>query len=827
MVNGRVERLRNKLLNSKNSLSVERAKLLTESMKKTEGEPVIIRWAKAIRHILEDISISIAPDELIVGNIAGKPPGAIFYPELSGFLLVPELDNLRKREVNPLFVTDEEISIIKEEIFPYWWNKNIASSTVKLFPREMVRVGSAPTTVLTEAAGITLEGIVKFTEKHAGLVKRGVARHGLDKKILGRAVKLFPKEVGNVGSMPAVFILTEFAGISHTTVNYPYLLSTGLREIIKEAEKRDGEFYEAVKIALEGIIKFADRCAELAEKLSKDASGNRKKELKEIAEVCRRVPAYPPRTFHEALQFVWFFQIALHQENYEQGISIGRIDQFLLPYYRKDVEEGGLDREMASELIQCLWIKTSEIIPALSSLFSQKFFGGLLTNQAVTVGGVDKDGRDATNELSCLILEATDELRLRQPNLIVRLSKKTTEDFRDKVSEVINRGGNVLSVFNDDIAIPALCKRSVSVEDARDYSVTGCVEPTSAGKTFGSTDATLFNIAICFELALNNGRSRVLKKQMGPKTGNPRNFKSVDDVISAFRKQVSHFVKRMADGSNFIEIAHQKMKPTPVMSVAIYGCFEAGRDVTSGAAKYNFTGVQVVGIADVADSLAAIEKFVFSEKSIKMREMLFLLAKNFDGAENMRLRLWGEAPKYGNDDEVADKYARLVARMYAGEVEKYKNPRGGKFVPGIYSIGTQVGFGEFVGALPSGRRAKEPLATGISPHHGCDVLGPTAAMKSVAKVESELFANGISYDMKINPKLSEVKVLSSLIKTYFELGGMHVMFNIIDRDTLIDAQLHPEKYQDLLVRVGGFSARFIDLGKEHQDEIIKRTEHNA
>ena len=813
MLSGRVERLKNKLLNSRNSLYVERAALLTESMKETEGEPSIIRWAKALNHILTNMSISISPDELIVGNIVGKPPGAIFYPELAGFLLVPELDDLRERKVNPFLITDEEISIIKKEIFPYWWDKTILSYAVKLFPRELVRIGSTPT-ILTEAVGIALEGIIKFTERYAWL------RKTILKTILSCAVKRFPRA-------PTIFILTEVAGISHATVNYPYLLSTGLNKIIKEAKNREGEFYEAVGIALEGIIKFAERHAELAEKLSKEEDGDRRKELKEIAEICRRIPAYPPRTFQEALQFIWFFQIALHQESYEQGISIGRMDQFLLPYYRKDAEEGKIDREKALELIQCLWVKTNEIVPAFNSLIGQKFFGGLLTNQAVTIGGVDKDGMDATNELSYLILEATDGLRLKQPNLIVRLSSRTLEDFRDKVSEVINGGGNILSVYNDDVAIQALCKKGVSVEDARDYSITGCVEPTSAGRTFGSTDAALLNIALCLELALNNGRSIILKQQMGPKTGNPRNFKSMDEVISALRRQVSHFVKLMADGSNSFEIAHQKIKPTPIMSVAIDGCFEAGKDVTSGSAKYNFTGVQVVGIADVADSLAAIDRFVFSEKSIKMDEMLSLLAKNFDGGENLRMMIWNRGPKYGNDDEHADKYARLIARIYAEEVARYENPRGGNFTPGIYSIGTQVGFGECVGALPSGRKAKEPLASGISPHQGCDRMGPTAAMKSVTKIESELFANGISYDMKMNPKSGEIKVLSSLIKTYFELGGMHVMFNMVDRDTLIDAQLNPEKYQNLLVRLGGFSARFIDLGREHQNEIIERTEHNA
>lgn len=771
-LNPRIKRLRERLLTSPNSLCIQRARLLTQSMKASEGGDMLIRQGKAIRHILENIPIKIFPDELIVGTMTSRPPGAIFYPELFGLWVMPEIDRLSKRKVNPFMVSKEDISILKEEVAPYWGDKTVYS--------------------------------------------------------FGRS--LFPKGTEAIVETVAFFILTEVAGISHATVNYPFLLSVGLSDLLKRTESHEGNFYEALSHALRGEIRLAERYAEQAERLAMEEEGERRGELLEIAEICRRVPALPPRNFHEALQFIWFFHLALHQENWGASISIGRMDQFLLPYFRRDLENGRIDYEKAVELIQCLWIKTSELVPIVDSSTTTRFFGGLPTYQAVTIGGVNREGEDATNELSHLILDATDRLRLKEPNLTARLHEGTPDNFREKVSEVIKRGGNILAVFNDEVTIPALCKREVSLEDARDYSITGCVEPTSAGRTFGSTDAALFNLPICLELALNNGRSGILRADIGLPTGDAREFKSMKEIVDAFRRQVAHFVKHMVDGSNCLEQVHQKVKPTPLMSIAIEGCLTTGEDVTLGSAKYNFTGVQAVGIADVADSLAALEKFVFRERRYKIDEFLQKLEMEVK-EEPFRLMLWNRGPKYGNDDDDADKYAKLIAKIFEEEVEKYENPRGGRFIPGIYSIGTQCGFGGFVSTLPSGRKARETLAVGISPHQGCDRRGPTATMKSVTKVKHELFANGVSLNMKINPKslAGEVgtKALSSLIQTYFEMGGMHVNFNAIDRETLLDAQNRPENYQDLLVRVGGFSARFVNLGKEHQDEIIARTEHYA
>lgn len=785
----RTEGLKRRLLNAKNSICIERARLVTESMRETEGQPMILRQAKALAHILENITLNIFPDELIVGTMTSEPPGAILFPEGVGLLMLAEPEAIRDRPVNPFQISDEELAIFNEEISPYWERRTIGAYASSYFPAQ--------------------------TDLIAGKF--------------------------------AFFILTELAGISHATIDYPSLLSVGFEEIAARASERIDEhdsgdredaevlskctFYKAAKLVSEAVVRFGQRYAGRARALAmSEVDERRRNELLMLAQICDRVPARPPRTFHEALQFIWFTQIALHQENYEQAISMGRMDQYLFPLYQKDVKQGDLDYEKAVELVQCLWIKTSELVPLFSSAVTT-FFGGLPTNQAVTIGGVDRAGKDATNELSYLFLDATHRIRVRQPNFLVRLHRDTPVEFRDRVSEVIAAGGGILAVVNDEAIIPALMRWGVSLEDTRDYAITGCVEPTSAGRTFGSTDAALFNLGICLELALTNGRSRILQEDIGVRSGDPLKFSSMDELLEAFREQVAYFVKHMVVGCNCLGIVNREIKPTPLLSVCIDGCFEAGRDITLGSSTYNFTGVQAVGIADVADSLAAMDQLVFSEGALTMDELLRALESNFEDEESLRQMLLYRAPKYGIDDDAADRYAQLVARVYSDEVERYANTRGGRFIPGIYPMNTHNGFGLFVGALPSGRLAQTSLVDGVSPGHGNDAKGPTAAMRSVAKIDHCPFANGVSYNMKFTPTAlvgeGGAKRLSALIKTYFDLGGMHVQFNVVDRETLLDAQRHPERHRDLLVRIAGFSAHFTELTREVQDEIIARTEHGS
>jgi formate C-acetyltransferase len=770
----RIERLRTRLLNRKPKVFVDRARFYTDAMKATEGEPMVIRQAKALKHVLENIPVVIFPDELIVGAMVKDPPSAILYPEGVGLRILPELEGIGKRKDNPLEISDEDVELIRNEIAPYWENRNLGAFAEKITPK------------------FCLE-----------LLYKG-----------------------------AFYVATEIAGISHFSADYPFLLEVGLEKIKEFAEKRIYEFenleltkpedieknlfYKAVAIVCDGVINFAKRYTAKAKELSEEAEGERKEELIKISEICERVPAKPPRNFWEALQFIWFIQIALHMESYEQGISMGRIDQYLYPYYKRDLDSGNLTFDKAVELVGCLWIKTNEIIPLFDELLTI-YFAGLPTNQAVTLGGVDVDGEDATNELTFVMLEATRRVALRQPNVHVRISEKTPKELLEKCAEIILSGKNTISLFNDSVIIDGWLNLGVPIEDARNYSTVGCVELSPGGKSYDSTDAALFNIAICLELALFNGETS-FGDRVGYEFGK---IESMDDILSSFKKQVENLVKCMIITCNCFEVANQVIKPTPLISVCNSN-LEIGRDITTGSAKYNFSGVQMVGLSDVADSFAAIDELVFRKRIISLQELLNALRSNFEGYEELRQILLNKAPKYGRD-ELANHYAKIVAEIFASEVMKYRNSRGGRYLPGIYSMSTHVGFGMLTGALPSGRKAGEPLSNGIAPKNARSL---TTAMRSVASIEQKKFMNGVSYVVNISPNIFRGREgkekFIALLRGYFELGGMNCHFNVVDASKLIEAQRNPEKYRDLVVRVAGFSAYFVDLTKEVQDEIIRR-----
>jgi formate C-acetyltransferase len=779
--------LKELLLKKKPMICVERAKYWTEAMKETEGEPMIIRNAKALERVLMNISVNIYPGELIVGTMVSDPPGAIVYPEGIGLrpVALSELETIESRPTNPFRISEDAIKVLKEEVFPYWWDKR----TIDAYAKEIM-----------------------------------------------------PKKVYDLQYRGAYFILTEIAGISHVAVNYPKLLSLGFEkyqelakekiaeyENLKSARPEDidkATFYKAAEMVSRAIISFAKRYSEKAKELADvEKDPRRREELIEIAEICGRVPAKPPRSFHEALQFIWLTQVALHQENYEQGISMGRIDQYLLPYYLEDLISKRIDESRALELVECFLIKHNELVPLFDSAVNA-YFAGLPTNPSITLGGLKPSGEDATNELTYLFLEAAKNVAMRDPNIHVRLHRNSPEKLVKRLAEVMLSGTNNVAIFNDEVIIKAWLRKGLQVEEARNYSTIGCVELAPFGNSFTSSDAALFNLAKCLELALNNGVDMVLLEKIGVETGDPGEFKSVEDVVEAFRAQLSHLVKAMVIGSNAYERANQVVKPTPLLSLCIEGPFEAGRDITLGSAKYNFTGVQAVGLADVADSLAAIEWAVFRERAVTMDELVEALKANFEGREELRQMLLNKAPKYGNDDDLADGYARLVAQMYSEEVEKYENVRGGRFIAGMYSMTTHIGFGWMTAALPSGRRASEPLSNGASPQSYSMTKGLTAAIMSVSKMDFTRYSNGAALTLTIDPKLfagpEGVATFASLLKSVIELGVMHTHFNVVDVDVLLEAQKNPEKYRHLVVRVAGYSAYFVDLPKDVQDEIIRR-----
>lgn len=775
--------LKNRILESTSDLYIERTRLYTESMKLTEGEPRIIRQAKALAHMLEGIPVRIIPNELIVGVITDKTRGAMIYPEAHGARIIPELESMKIRDNRRIEVSDEDLKIIQDEIEAYW----------------------------------------------------------ADKSMLAHAEKKTPEKIMETLLTGSTFLLTEVAGFGHLSINYPMLYSMGFdkfrtiaEERIQEYDKKSDSdsiskvhFYNATKIVADAIIRFAERYAEKAAILAKEEKDiQRKEELERIIQTCKWVPRNPPRNLQEAIQFIRFTHLALSIEAYDgQAISMGRIDQYLQPFYENDIKTGTINREKALELVEMLWIKTNEQIPVYDNMAGM-YFEGLLTTQAVTIGGIDQKGVDATNDMTYIILEATKNIGLPLPNVHIRIHRNSPPELLREVASTVASETNNIAMFNDEIIVKSWERQGIPKEEARNYATVGCVELAPFGTSFTSSDAALFNLAMCLELALNNGESRLLDMPLGLETGNPLEFTSMNDVIEAFRKQVSYLVGLMAEGSNCFEALNIELMPTPLLSLCVEDCFDAGQDITTGSARYNFTGVQGVGMADVADSLTAMDHLIFKEKKLSMNELMEAMNEGFEEQETLRQLLMHKAPKYGNDDKFADNYAQLVARIYSEEVEKHKNLRGGSFIPGMYSVTAHVPFGLFTGALPSGRLPSTPLSNGASPVVWAPMNGLTATLRSVASIDYTLYPNGTAFTLSLNPsfisKEDGVDAFVSLLDSYVELGGMHIQFNMIDPEILLEAQKTPEAYRNLIVRVAGYSAYYVDLGKEIQDEIIER-----
>lgn len=770
-------RLKDRFLHGERQVCIERARYLTESYRRTEGQPAALRQARALRHILNQMTIHIAPDELLVGGLTGKSPAAAVYPECAGQRILGELPTLETRQDNPFHISPEERREL-EEMLLYWHGK-------------------------------TLEDYAR---------------------------SVWPPQVADCYDKIAPFILTEIGGIAHQLLNHEKVLQLGLEKIVAEARRRRGsaageqaDFYEAVEEACIGVIEWAGRyAAEAGRQAQIEVDPQRKIELERITGVCQRVPAMPARTLQEALQTVLFVHYAAQMESYVSAISPGRIDQFLHPYYAADLAAGRLDRKAARELLECFYIKLSESLPLFDSDATVAFSG--LTAWANTViGGTDANGLDATNDLSYLALEAMERMRTPQPNFGVRLHANTPPEFRNRVCQAVAGGIGNLQIFNDEAVIGAMIEQNIPPAEARTYGIIGCVEPAVPGCSFTSSDAALFNMGLCLELALNDGCGRIVTEPIGPATGDPRSFASMDDVVEAYRRQVAYLVRLMIDGLEGLARVHAEHKPTPFVSAFTDDCLAQGKDVTAGGARYNFTGPQGVGTATVGDSLAAIDQLVFREKRVTMEELLRALDDDFEGQEPLRQLLINHAPKYGNDDDRADAWARLAAEIYCQEVGKYPSYRGGRYQPGLYSVTMHIVFGLLVGATPDGRHARTTLSPGVSPAHGRDQHGPTAALRSASKLNQRLVGNGLALNQRINPKglagPHGAGILDGLLGGYLALGGMQLQWEIVDRATLLAAQERPEEYRDLVVRVAGYSALFTDLSRAVQDEMINRMEH--
>lgn len=778
--------LNTRMRSVKPEICVERARLVTESYRMTEGEPYLLRRAKGLKYILEQMTIFIDEEELIVGNHASKPRSAPVFPEF-GLFDKEELDLMPLRKVDTLQISEEDKSYLLDEIFPYWENISTGNRSKYYFDKEVLDVLNSPYRVFNP---------LSRTRSGHGHYLPNI------RKVLENGFRYIEEETK-----------THLKNLDYCDVNY--------------AEKM--QFYNAVLIVIDGIRIFQNRFAELAAEMAEEEKNSRRKrELELIASNCRRVPYNPPRNYYEAVQCFWFVILIDYCSQNGSSISGGRIDQLLEPFYNSGIKKGELTRDEAGEILDALWVKHSDIIKA-GTFSSVKNNGGFSTANNIVVGGLNNKGENAVSDFTYLCLEAEEAVFNSEPNTSIRVSEKNPDEFLERVIEILvkNEGGK-MPFFNDELIIDALMRDGLTKEEALDYAIVGCVEPTGSGNTMGSTNAGFFNIAKCFELALFDGVCQMSGVQMGLKTGKPGDFHRIEDVIDAFRKQMEYFISMLVNSLNCTEKLIGEYGPHIYCSMLLDGCLESGLDCTRGGAKYNYIGIQGVGMADAGDSLTVIKEMVFDRQEITMAELLENLQRNFKGNEVLRQRIINHVPKYGNDIEEADSMAAMAGDMYCDLVKTKRTVRGGHFRPGLFCLSSNTPLGKQVCALPSGRLAGTPLADGgISPKHSMDKCGPTAAAKSVARLHHQNAINGVNYNLKFMPTIlktqEERQKLVDFIRTYFSLGGMHVQFNILTKEKLIDAQQNPEKHRNLVVRVAGYSAFFVELDKDIQDEIISRT----
>lgn len=849
----RVDRLRNQILDATPYVEAERVELVTEAYRESENLSSILRRAKVNEKLFNEFPVIIRDDELVVGSKTIHPRSTDIGVEFSFDWVEKEYETMGTRMADPFQIPKETAERL-HEAFKYWKGKTNSEYAESLMSPE------------------TLD-----------CINNGVFT------------------VGNY----------FYGGIGHVCVDYGKILKVGFRGILADTVAamqsldtsdpsyiQKEQFYNAVIITYNAAINFAHRYADKAAELASTCTDpQRKQELLTIASNCTRVPEYGATNFWEACQSFWFIQLMMQMESNGHSISPGRFDQYMYPYYEAD---NTISKDFAQELVDCIWVKLNDINKTRDEVSAQAF-AGYAVFQNLGVGGQNEEGLDATNEMSYMAMEASAHVRLPQPSFSIRVWQDTPDEFLYRACELARLGMGVPAMYNDEVIIPALVNRGVSLRDARNYCIIGCVEPQVPHKTDGWHDAAFFNVAKVLDITLHGGK--VGDKQLGPVTPDMTTWKNLDDLYAAFREQMKYFVFHLAEADNCVDYAHMRNCPLPFESAMVDDCIGRGKSCQEGGAIYNFTGPQAFGVADTGDSVYAIEKNVFEDGKITLEQLKDALDHNFGHDINEGLspaisgkareealaqgntaastsslteadvaaavakvlaqlgsgastdsiksavvsslsgsttapsgdyealrRLLDHTDSFGNDIDAVDFVARKCAQIYCQEVEKYKNPRGGQFQAGVYPVSANVLFGKDVNALPDGRLAKAPLADGVSPRQGKDVNGPTAATNSVAKLDHCIASNGTLYNMKFNPPAvagdQGLKNFAAVVRSYFDHKGMHVQFNVISRETLIEAQKHPEQHRDLVVRVAGYSAQFVTLAKEVQDDIISRTEQN-
>lgn len=774
-VSGRIKKLRQEMLDEPRYVSIEQAKIITEVYQANPDKSMPMKRALALAAALGKLEVVIEDGALIVGNRTAQSGAGVVFPEGGINWLEKEIDDLSTRPQDKFFVRPEDRAYFYDVLVPFWHGKTLEANINAELPKDVSM----------------LEVVGKLNQKdHAQ---------------------------------------------GHICPDVQKWLAKGPAGLLKEAEAQlaaapedKKEFYETVRIVLRATIRFIERYAALAARLAKDAVGTKKEDYLAIEKTCTALATAPASNYREAVQSLWFLFAILQMESNASSFSPGRADQYLYPYYKKDMENGSLTVEEALELTQAMFIKFNQIV-YLRNTKGAEFFAGFPIGFNIALGGQKADGTEAVNELSYLFLRAQETVKLRQPNLSARVFKGSSDTYLRRVAEVIGVGTGMPQLFNDEGIIPAMLAAGYQEADAVNYAVVGCVEISTHGNALGFSDAAMFNMVKALELTLNDGVCMQTGKQLGLKLGTLEDFKTFEALEQAYAAQLRYFIEKMTVGLEIVERFHKECMPTAFLSSVVDDCLQNGLDVTAGGARYNLSGIQVIQIANLADSMAAIKELVYDKKEVSASELMAALRENYPD-EALRQKMLTHAPKYGNDVAWVDELGNQWVEFFLNEIHRYQNYRGGEYTLGLYTVSAHVPMGANVAATPDGRRNGEPLADGgLSAVYGRDQNGPTALLNSVSRIRSENAGNGSLLNAKFAPELFKtedgVTKFVSLIRGFIALKINHIQFNVVNKEDLLAAKKDPEKYRHLLVRVAGYTANYVDLSEKLQDEIIARTEY--
>ena len=767
----RITLLKEKMLNEPRYVSIEQARIITRIYQENESLSIPKKRALSLKAALEELEIGVEKEELIVGNRTKGVRYGVVFPESGCSWVNKEFETLPTRPQDKFRIKKEDVKEFKEIIYPYWQDRS-------------------------------LEDVIK-------------ENYGEEINAIAKVVKINQKDHAQGHICPDTKTWLELG---------PKGLMTKAYEKLKNCDENQKEFYECTIIVLEGVCHFMMRYHDYILTMLESLEDDNKKSLQRVADICANLASRSAQSFHEAVQSLWFLFVVLHMESNASSFSPGRMDQYLYPYYQKDIEKGIISKQEALEILECLWLKFNQIV-YLRNQHSAKYFAGFPIGFNIAIGGIDENGCNIYNELSLLLLKAQYHLGLPQPNLSVRLNKNSSHELIQEAIKVVAKGSGMPQFFNDEAIVNSMIK-DLGIEEKD--AIVGCVELTTHGNNLGWSDAAMFNLNKALELTMNHGKCLLTNEPIGLDLGSIETYESFEDLENAFQKQIDYFIEKMMKAEIVVEKAHQDCLPTAFLSTVIDSCLEKGVDVTRGGAKYNLSGIQMIQIANLADSLAAIKVLVYDEKMITRHELLEALQADFKGYEIIQTMLLNKVPKYGNDVKWVDELGAKWAGYFRERMKDYTNYRGGLYHTGMYTVSAHVPMGENVGASPDGRNALTPLADGgMSPVYGRDMSGPTAVLKSVSRMKDSYTTNGGLLNMKFLPEFFKTETgmmkFENFLRAFVDLKIPHIQFNVVRREDLLDAKLHPEQHRSLTIRVAGYTAYFVELAGKLQDEIIERT----